>query len=121
MFIIRDMQSGQLVGSQFGGGRFQWHGVASFCETAAVPGLQLKSEDGNGLLQQVYQIVDLVEGSGEIAAYGEPEYDGPTDRVTRVVTLSPAPPQLDTSNRAQARQAFEDGDMSLAVDFLTRD
>jgi hypothetical protein len=88
MFVIRDMQTGDLVGQPFsGGGRFQWHGVSSFSETTAYHGAMLK--DGSTILQKVYSMVELAPtGSGPVDTVGSPTYDSGQDRVTRTHTLS---------------------------------
>lgn len=98
-FIIRDMQTGQLVGEPFSdGGRFRWHGIDAWCEMPPAHGAELKGlHSGDGVMQRVYRIVDLEQGGGPVKTYGTSVYNAANDRVTRVVTLSepaPTPDQL---------------------------
>lgn len=90
MFIIRDMQAEVLVGDVFGGGRFKWYGVNAYCEMAVAHGLQLTDNNGT-VLQQVYEIDEVVSGSGSVVVYGTPVYNSGDDSVSRTVTRSKAP------------------------------
>ena len=78
-YIIRDMVSGDLVGSEITRSPFSWHGDNGECRTKPVHGLELK--DGETVIQKLYEINDA-QGSAYKTA-GALSYDSGSDSVTR--------------------------------------
>lgn len=101
-YIIRDMTSGDLVGSPFTRSPFSWNGDHGECRTKIAHGLELKDEQGN-VLQRVYEIEETITGTGSDVSYGDPTYDDVNDRVTRTITKSQTQADIDFEATAYVR------------------
>jgi hypothetical protein len=80
MFIIRDMVTGDLLGSPITSLVF-WPGTPDRCEMVLQHGLEYRP--GDTVLQKVYAIEETSEGEGSARVVGDPVYDEENDRVTR--------------------------------------
>ncbi len=111
MFIIRDMQTGLLVGSPFTGTRIKWYGSNDVCDMTSPHGAEWKN-GGDVVVQKVYEIIELTAGSGPSRSVGAPVYDSGQNRVTRTTTLSD--PALSGAAKTAAVNAEADRRLLLA-------
>lgn len=111
MFIIRDMAFGDLLGEpQIKIGRFKWHDVDAWAESAPFHGAEYRP--GSIVLQRLYQVVELTSGSGPSVSVGPCVYDNANDRVTRTTTFSD--PALTGAAKDAAVNAEADRRLDLA-------
>jgi hypothetical protein len=130
-YVIRDMISGERVGSVITSSPFVWPGTADECRTNITNGLEYKG-GGDEVLQRVYRLDDLEPtGAGSVVELGEPVFDEDGSRYTRAVTKTKSSDDLYAdqrawvSNRRQAYRAailalndFERGDLIDGVGFV---
>jgi hypothetical protein len=88
-YIVRDMNTGELIGGIVSSSPFTWPETQDECRTQLAHGLEYKG-GGDSVIQKLYEIIDLpAVGNGSNTVMGEPTYDAEGDRVTRTVTKTP--------------------------------